>query len=83
MAASGYHHHVGLNVWAAGAPVATDADARLLEWELILPERADLSALSASLAGVGATVERVGSDVLASDPWRIAVRARTETPEQN
>ena len=83
VAAGGYHHHVGLNVWAAGAPVATDADARLLEWELILPDRADLPALSASLARVSATVECAGNDVLASDPWRIVVRATSAVPEQN
>jgi catechol 2,3-dioxygenase len=30
LSAGGYHHHVGVNTWVAGAPVATDADARLL-----------------------------------------------------
>jgi catechol 2,3-dioxygenase len=35
--AGGYHHHVGLNVWAAGSPLASDHDARLLSWQLVLP----------------------------------------------
>ena len=38
VSAGGYHHHVGLNIWAAGSPVATDEDAKLLDWELVLPD---------------------------------------------
>ncbi|MEZ2346696.1 VOC family protein [Terriglobus sp. RCC_193] len=36
IAAGGYHHYVGLNVWAAGSPIASAQDARLLHWELVL-----------------------------------------------
>lgn len=38
LGAGGYHHHVGLNIWAAGSPVAGESDARLLSWELVLPD---------------------------------------------
>ena len=58
--------------------MATEADARLLEWELILPDRADLLALAASLANAGFGIERAGNDLLARDPWRIVVRAPAE-----
>ena len=34
LSAGGYHHHLGTNTWAVGAPVAVESDARLLEWEL-------------------------------------------------
>ncbi|CAA9366625.1 MAG: Glyoxalase family protein [uncultured Gemmatimonadetes bacterium] len=37
VSAGGYHHHLGMNSWAAGSPVATDEDARLLEWEIVAP----------------------------------------------
>ena len=38
LAAGGYHHHLGLNTWAgANARSATDDDARLLEWRIVLP----------------------------------------------
>ncbi|HEX8830762.1 MAG TPA: VOC family protein [Longimicrobium sp.] len=37
VSAGGYHHHLGMNTWAAGSPVATDDDARLLEWEIVVP----------------------------------------------
>jgi catechol 2,3-dioxygenase len=39
MSAGGYHHHLGTNTWARGAPSAGDADARLLEWEIIVPTK--------------------------------------------
>ncbi|HEU5319463.1 MAG TPA: VOC family protein, partial [Methylomirabilota bacterium] len=34
VAAGGYHHHVGLNTWAAGSPVAGPGDAGLDEWTM-------------------------------------------------
>jgi catechol 2,3-dioxygenase len=37
MSAGGYHHHVAVNTWAPNPRPATDADARLLEWELLVP----------------------------------------------
>jgi len=37
ISAGGYHHHLGLNTWAAGAAPAGDDDARLLEWEVAVP----------------------------------------------
>jgi catechol 2,3-dioxygenase len=49
----GYHHHVGLNVWAAGSPVAGAEDARLLEWELVLPDSEELSRVAVRLAAGG------------------------------
>jgi catechol 2,3-dioxygenase len=66
---------VGLNTWAAGAPAATDDDARLVHWELILP---DAAAVDAALDSLRAS----GFDVAASspagrvgiDPWGVAVR---------
>ena len=36
--AGGYHHHLGTNIWSPG-PSARADEARLLEWELVVPER--------------------------------------------
>ncbi len=74
VSAGGYHHHVGLNIWAAGSPVATDDDARLLEWELIVPDpvAADDAARSLEESGVGIVRDEDG--VLARDPWESTVR---------
>jgi catechol 2,3-dioxygenase len=75
MAAGGYHHHLGTNSWAAGAPRAQPDDARLLEWEIILPTTADVDAAAASLAAAGIPVDRTPTgDALADDPWGTRLR---------
>jgi catechol 2,3-dioxygenase len=73
LSAGGYHHHVGTNTWVSGAPVATENDARLLDWELILPDAASVAAAGESLQAAGFPVERDGSTVRARDDWGIAV----------
>lgn len=75
LAAGGYHHHLGLNTWAgARAPRPTDADARLLEWRIVLPSPGDVQRAAASLAAAGHTVVADGSDCIATDPWDTRVR---------
>jgi catechol 2,3-dioxygenase len=74
LSAGGYHHHVGTNIWAQGAPTATAEDARLLEWELVLPGAADVDALAAHAAAAGHDVKAAGDSRLISDPWGITVR---------
>jgi catechol 2,3-dioxygenase len=71
--AGGYHHHVGLNVWAVGSPVASENDARLLSWELVLPaEEIERTAASLREGGFEETVAANGTIVFA-DPWGIRV----------
>jgi catechol 2,3-dioxygenase len=72
--AGGYHHHVGTNTWAAGAPAATEEDARLLEWELRLPQLADIAEVAANAAQAAYDVHDAGADRLITDPWGITVR---------
>ena len=74
VSAGGYHHHVGLNAWAAGSPVSTDEDARLLTWEWLLPDAASLAATVDSLQQAGVTSNADGDAYLATDPWGITVR---------
>jgi catechol 2,3-dioxygenase len=74
MSAGGYHHHVGVNTWAAGSPVATEDDAKLVEWRLALPTRADVDAAAASLRAQGHAVKTSEGSYLATDPWGISVR---------
>ena len=76
LSVGGYHHHLGTNTWAAESPVATDEDARLLEWELLLPAAADVDAAAASLVAAGHRVERDGGDAVVHDPWGTRVRFR-------
>ena len=73
VSAGGYHHHVGFNTWAVGAPLAETDDARLLEWQLIVP--ADLRAGITERLGTVVTPERLpDGSVRVVDPWRTAVR---------
>ena len=75
LAAGGYHHHLGLNTWAGPrAPRPTDADARLLEWRIVLPSSADVQRAAASLSAAGHAVVADGNDCVATDPWGTRVR---------
>jgi catechol 2,3-dioxygenase len=74
LAAGGYHHHLGTNTWAAGQPAAGDGDARLLEWEVIVPTAADAGAALTSLESAGHDVERGATGGTAMDPWGTKVR---------
>ena len=58
LSAGGYHHHLGTNTWAAGAPTAGEDEARLMEWELVLPNAADVDAAARSLEKAGVAVTR-------------------------
>jgi catechol 2,3-dioxygenase len=74
LSAGGYHHHVGLNTWAASAPAAGEGDARLLEWRLELPDRASLDALAARLRARGFEPDaRAPAGYVTRDPWGTAV----------
>ena len=80
LAAGGYHHHLGTNTWAAGAPSASDGDARLIEWEIQVPTIADAHAALDSVAAAGHAVERDASGGTTKDPWGTQVRLR---PSEN
>jgi catechol 2,3-dioxygenase len=74
MAGGGYHHHLGTNTWAAGAPPAGAADARLIEWRLLLPDEASVRAAAESVAAAGSAVEWDGAGWTATDPWGTKLR---------
>jgi catechol 2,3-dioxygenase len=74
MSAGGYHHHLGTNIWAAGAPQATEGDARLLEWTVGLPDTSDVEAAAGSLIASGYPVRHDSGDAVSADPWGVGVR---------
>jgi catechol 2,3-dioxygenase len=76
MSAGGYHHHLGINTWAAGAPPATETDARLLDWELLVPDPGEGNQAIERVAAAGAPVQREPGGGVARDPWGTAVRLR-------
>ena len=78
MSAGGYHHHLGLNTLAGPrAESAAETEARLIEWELVLPRAEDVAAAADSLsnAGFSASPEEVGGSI-AVDPWGTVVRLK-------
>jgi catechol 2,3-dioxygenase len=78
MSAGGYHHHLGTNTWAASAPNAADDDAKLLEWEIVVPTTRDVSDAAASLERAGFHVDRSGETAAVRDPWGTQLRLVSE-----
>jgi catechol 2,3-dioxygenase len=76
LSAGGYHHHLGTNTWAAGAQPAGEHDARLLEWEIVLPGPADVGEAARSLERSGAAVALGDGAATARDPWGTQLRLR-------
>jgi len=74
LSAGGYHHHLGTNTWARGAPAATDADARLLEWEIIVPTRNDARAAAEHVRAKGYPVKEENGEWILTDPWGTSLR---------
>lgn len=74
LAAGGYHHHLGLNTWAAVSTPAAESDARLLDWEMVLPTPADVHAAVDSLTAAGYPVVGDGSGASVTDPWGTTLR---------
>jgi len=73
VAAGGYHHHVGLNVWRGqGVPPAPADRVGLHHWTLVLPN-ADLEALRARVQHAGIAHEEHADGLLLRDPWGIAL----------
>jgi catechol 2,3-dioxygenase len=67
MSAGGYHHHLAVNTWSAG-PAAGEDQARLLEWELLVPGD-DAAAAARSLRGAGHLVDESSAGWATVDPW--------------
>ncbi|HXI21443.1 MAG TPA: VOC family protein, partial [Gemmatimonadales bacterium] len=76
LSAGGYHHHLGLNTWIGPTAEAPRPDeARLLEWTLLVPDRAAALEGAGRLRAAGYQVElRAEDPPLACDPWGTAVR---------
>jgi len=76
MSAAGYHHHLGTNVWSPGPPPAPD-QAQLLEWGLVLPSTADVTAVGQSLRAAGYGTEDAARGFVTADPWHTRLHILT------
>jgi catechol 2,3-dioxygenase len=75
LSAGGYHHHLGTNTWSPG-PAATDDQARLLEWELLVPHAGDAASAARSLRAAGCSALETDTGWTTADPWGTALRIR-------
>ncbi len=73
LSAGGYHHHLGTNTWSPGAPASED-QARLLSWDLVVPTPADAAEAARSLERAGYAVTAQDDAWRASDPWGTTLR---------
>jgi catechol 2,3-dioxygenase len=78
LSAGGYHHHLGTNTWAAGAPAAGENDARLLDWELVVPHADDADAAARSVEAAGYGAARDANRWRLVDPWGTTLRLVAE-----
>jgi catechol 2,3-dioxygenase len=75
--AGGYHHHLGTNIWSPG-PSARADEAKLLEWELVVPARKQTHDVAQRLRASGYPVDDAPDGVRAADPWGTHVYVRSE-----
>jgi catechol 2,3-dioxygenase len=76
VAAGGYHHHIGFNLWrGAGVPPAPADAVGLRHWTLLLESDAEMAALRERARAGGIEVLEREDGVLLRDPSGIAVVA--------
>jgi catechol 2,3-dioxygenase len=75
VAAGGYHHHLGFNVWrGTGVPPAPDGRVGLRHWTVVLEEREDVAVVGRRVRAAGLETEEREGGLLVRDPWNIAVQ---------
>jgi catechol 2,3-dioxygenase len=75
LSAGGYHHHVGLNVWASQGQSPPAPGSRGLDrFEVILPSTDELERVAGRLADAGVETDRDEGGVRATDPSGNGVR---------
>ncbi|AHY45881.1 putative ring-cleavage extradiol dioxygenase [Rubrobacter radiotolerans] len=70
LSAGGYHHHLGVNVWAGqDAPPPPEGSAGLRRFELVLPDAAELDRVRERLDAAGVHYDREDGAINLKDPW--------------
>jgi len=78
VAAGGYHHHLGLNVWhGADVQPLPPSTAGLREWSVVLPSPADVAAVRQRVADAGLEAQEHQGGLLVRDPWQTALAVTT------
>lgn len=75
ISAGGYHHHIGLNVWAGQGAPAAPADAPGIDYfTLVLPSEAERAAVLERVRRAGYEVMETAGVPSFKDPWNIGIR---------
>jgi len=82
VAAGGYHHHLGFNVWRGeGVPPVPEGGVGLRHWTVLLEESGEVAAVRERVLAAGIESEEGegggAGGFLVRDPWDIAVRFAT------
>lgn len=82
VSAGGYHHHLGMNVWAGvGAPQPPDNATGLFYYTVALPDIAALEAVVSKIQAADIIVESRGAGWFVQDPSKNGVLLVSETSE--
>jgi catechol 2,3-dioxygenase len=74
VAAGGYHHHLGFNVWRGeGVPPVPEGRVGLRHWTVVLEDPEEVAAVRERVRATGIAAEDREGGFLARDPWGIAV----------
>lgn len=75
ISAGGYHHHMGLNIWAGQGAPAAPADAPGIDYfTLLLPNVQERTAVAERMRSAGYAVTETGHDVTVTDPWNVGIK---------
>ena len=74
VAAGGYHHHLGFNVWRGeGVLAAPQGRVGLRHWTVVLEDPDQVAAVGERVRAAGISTEEREGGFLVRDPWGIAV----------
>ena len=75
LSAGGYHHHIGLNVWAGeGAPAASPMAPGIDYFTIVLPEQAQVEEVLGRIRQAGYDVGEADGAPMVKDRWGIGAR---------
>jgi catechol 2,3-dioxygenase len=78
VSAGGYHHHLGLNIWRAGAGAAPAGAVGLRRWTVVVPDRGEVERVAERADAAGLEREETASGFVVSDPWGIPLLVAAE-----
>lgn len=75
ISAGGYHHHLGLNVWAGvGVPAPPANAVGIVYYTIVLPDRAELTKLLARLSEAGVAADEQSGAFFIKDPAGVQIK---------